>query len=73
VCPMRDQGPLPAIPPMLPRKLASSRRKAASLLVEKRGLLEEVRRTRARRSRALSSRARTAGTGGSALRHATPR
>jgi hypothetical protein len=58
---------------MLPRKLASSRRKAASLLVEKRGLLEEVRRTRARRSRAHPAQARPAGTAGSALRGAAHR
>jgi hypothetical protein len=70
---MIDEGPLSPILPGLPRKLASSRRKAASLLVEKRGLLEEVRRTRARRSRAYSSQARPAGTVGSALRGAAQR
>jgi hypothetical protein len=73
VCPMRDQGPPPPILPGLPRKLASSRRKTAGLLVEKRGLLEEVRRTHARRSRYHSSPARPAGTVKSALPGAGPR
>ncbi len=47
---------LRGILPMFAQELASSRRQAAALRVENRGLLEEVRRLRAQRERSDSAR-----------------
>jgi hypothetical protein len=47
---------LRGILPVFAQELASSRRQAASLRVENRGLLEEVRRLRAQRERSDSAR-----------------
>ncbi len=47
---------LRGILPVFAQELASSRRQAAALRIENRGLLEEVRRLRAQRERSNSAR-----------------